>query len=119
MREETRSFGLFGGKPGSLPIMRVIGAEAKARELGVNRFYEISQGDVFELISQGGGGFGDPFDRAPEQVRDDVVNGFVSSERALEDYGVALKTEDGEVVIDLEQTLKYRSLKKCPRELQV
>jgi N-methylhydantoinase B len=116
MREETRSFGLFGGKPGSLPIMRVIGAEAKARELGVNRFYEISQGDVFELTSQGGGGFGDPFERAPEQVRDDVVNGFVSVERALEDYGVALDARDGEVVINLEQTLKYRSLKNRPRD---
>jgi N-methylhydantoinase B len=34
MLEETQAFGLFGGKPGSLPIMRVIGREGNARELG-------------------------------------------------------------------------------------
>jgi len=117
MREETRSFGLFGGKPGSLPRMRVTGAAAE-KQLGVNQFYEISQGDVFELISQGGGGFGDPFERAPEQVKDDVLNGFVSMERALQDYGVFLKRQDGELVVDLEQTRKYRSLKKDARDLQ-
>jgi len=112
MLEETRSFGLFGGKPGSFPIMRLISPEGEAREIGVNRFYEVSEGDVFELTSQGGGGFGNPFERPPEQVRDDVVNGFVSVEKALEDYGVALKTRDREIVIDLDETLKCRSLRK-------
>jgi N-methylhydantoinase B len=112
MLDETRAFGLFGGKPGSLPIMRVIGPGGRVRELGVNRFYEISKGDVFELISQGGGGFGDPFERSPEQVRDDVANGFVSIERAFEDYGVALRMHDGEVVIDLQETFRKRSPKR-------
>ncbi|HSE89678.1 MAG TPA: hydantoinase B/oxoprolinase family protein [Candidatus Binatia bacterium] len=112
MLEKTRSFGLFGGKPGSIPIMRVTSAEGKTTELGVNRFYEISQGDVFELISQGGGGFGDPFERPPEQVRDDVVNGFVSLKKALEDYGVALITRDQEIVIDFNETLRHRSVRK-------
>ena len=116
MLEETRAFGLFGGRPGSLPIMRVIGTDGKARELGVNRFYEVSEGDVFELISQGGGGFGDPLDRAPEQVRDDVVNGFVSTETALEDYGVVFKKSARELVLDPEQTAKNRALKKQTRE---
>lgn len=109
MLEETRAFGLFGGKPGSLPIMRVTDAKGKARALGVNSFWEISNGDVFELVSQGGGGFGDPLDRAPEQVRDDVANGLVSIEKALEDYGVVLKRRDREVFIDSEETSQNRS----------
>jgi N-methylhydantoinase B len=112
MLEETRSFGLFGGRPGSLPIMRLIRADGKMRDLGVNRFYDVSEGEVFELTSQGGGGFGDPFERAPQQVKDDVVNGFVSFERALEDYGVALKKQGREIVIDFEETQKRRSQKK-------
>ncbi|HUK40382.1 MAG TPA: hydantoinase B/oxoprolinase family protein [Candidatus Acidoferrales bacterium] len=112
MLEETRSFGLFGGKPGSLPVMRVTGAGGETREIGVNRFYDVSQGDVFELISQGGGGFGDPFERPPDQVRDDVVNGFVSMAKALEDYGVALKKQDRELIIDFDETVKCRALSK-------
>ncbi len=111
MLEETRAFGLFGGKPGSIPVMRVTNAQGETRELGVNRFYEISKGDVFELISQGGGGFGDPFERDPEEVLSDVVNGLVSIEKALEEYGVALKTRNENIVIDLDETVKHRSRK--------
>jgi N-methylhydantoinase B len=112
MLEETRAFGLFGGKPGSLPIMRVTGADGSTRELGVNRFCEASEGDVFELSSQGGGGFGDPLERAPEQVRDDVVNGFVSIEKARAEYGVVLERRDHEIVIDSGATGMERSRKK-------
>jgi N-methylhydantoinase B len=112
MLEETRAFGLFGGKPGSLPIMRVTGLDGTTRELGVNRFCEVSEGDTFELVSQGGGGFGDPFDRPPEQVRDDVVNGFVSIEKALEEYGVVLKRRGRGIVIDSDETFRKRALKK-------
>jgi len=112
MLEEARAFGLFGGKPGSRPIMRVIGRDERKRELGVNEFCEVSEGDVFELVSQGGGGFGDPFERPPEHVRDDVVNGFVSLEKALEEYGVVLKRRDREIVIDSEATFRRRALKK-------
>jgi len=112
MREETRPFGLFGGKPGSLPIMRLVGTNGTTTELGVNRFYEVSEGNVFELISQGGGGLGDPFERSPQQVKNDVVNGFVSIEKALEDYGVALKRRGLDILIDSEETVKRRALKK-------
>ena len=77
-----------------------------------NRFYDILQGDVFELISQGGGGVGNPYERPREQVRDDVVNGFVSIGSALEDHEVALKRRAGKVVIVLDEISKRRSLKK-------
>jgi N-methylhydantoinase B len=109
MREETRSFGLFGAKSAPATIMRVFGQDGSRKELEVNQFYEISQGDIFEVVSQGGGGFGDPFERPPEQVRDDVRCGFVSAERALEDYGVVLK--GAEVNIDWEETVKKRASK--------
>jgi N-methylhydantoinase B len=92
--------------------MRVTGRDGTTRELGVNRFCEVSEGDTFELISQGGGGFGDPFDRPPEQVRDDVVNGFVSMEKAREEYGVVLKQHGREILIDGEATFRERAPKK-------
>lgn len=39
----------------------------------------------------GGGGYGDPHTRPPEQVLDDVVNGYVSIEAAARDYGVLIR----------------------------
>lgn len=44
-----------------------------------------------ELSLPGGGGYGDPRQRAPEAVLDDVVNGYVSLEAAAADYGVAIR----------------------------
>ncbi|WP_414943960.1 hydantoinase B/oxoprolinase family protein [Amycolatopsis sp. cmx-11-32] len=44
--------------------------------------------DVVDVILPGGGGYGDPFDREPEAVLADVVDGYVSVEAARELYGV-------------------------------
>ena len=43
------------------------------------------------LSPPGGGGYGDPLERDPELVLDDVVDGYVSVESAREDYGVAVE----------------------------
>ena len=109
MLEKTRAFGLFGGKPGSLPIMRIVGSDGAIRKLPLNQFSEVKAGDVFELVSQGGGGFGDPFMRSADRVCDDVANGLVSMEKAVEDYGVVLERRGREIVIDQDATAKKRA----------
>ena len=45
---------------------------------------------VFE--TPGGGGYGSPSAREPDAVRRDLEDGLVSSERAVEDYGVAIES---------------------------
>ncbi|HEY8578908.1 MAG TPA: hydantoinase B/oxoprolinase family protein [Beijerinckiaceae bacterium] len=47
--------------------------------------------DTFLVSWQGGGGYGDPLDRAPARVADDVARGLVSEEAAMELYGVVLR----------------------------
>lgn len=56
-------------------------------------------------VGSGGGGFGDPTERNPESVRNDVLNGYVSAALAESVYGVLL-TPDGEV--DAERTAERR-----------
>jgi hypothetical protein len=56
----------------------------------------LRRGDVLAFFAPGGGGFGDPLDREAARVANDVANGWVSRERARENYGVALN-EDGSV----------------------
>jgi N-methylhydantoinase B len=51
---------------------------------------EFGPGDVISYLAAGGGGYGDPFTREPERVRDDVVDGYVSRTAAERDYGVVL-----------------------------
>jgi N-methylhydantoinase B len=63
-------------------------------------------GDVVIIDAPGGGGYGSPFERDPEMVVNDVVEGYVSLESARADYGVAInpKTLD----VDEEGTKKLR-----------
>jgi N-methylhydantoinase B len=57
----------------------------------------LRKGDILRIETGGGGGWGDPFDREPERVREDVRGGIVSLASARSDYGVALKGQDLEV----------------------
>ncbi|MGZ8782692.1 MAG: hydantoinase B/oxoprolinase family protein, partial [Gaiellaceae bacterium] len=54
---------------------------------------EIEAGDVFEHRTAGGGGWGDPLQRDPAAVADDVLNEKVSPEAALRLYGVTIATD--------------------------
>jgi N-methylhydantoinase B len=56
----------------------------------------LSAGDLIQMHTGSGGGFGDPLDRDPERVVADVREGFVSAARARDVYGVVL-TSDGRV----------------------
>jgi N-methylhydantoinase B len=41
----------------------------------------------------GGGGFGDPLERDPAAVRNDVLEEFITSASARDDYGVVLRDD--------------------------
>ncbi|MFP4328190.1 MAG: hydantoinase B/oxoprolinase family protein, partial [Paracoccaceae bacterium] len=51
-------------------------------------------GDVVSYFSPCGGGYGDPLDRDPAKVLDDVLDGFIPVEHARDDYGVVLSEVD-------------------------
>jgi hypothetical protein len=46
------------------------------------------------MVITGLSGFGDPLERDPDSVKENVIHGYVSLERALKDYGVALREVD-------------------------
>jgi len=68
---------------------------------------EMHAGDSIGIEMPGGGGFGDPLTRPPEQVLEDVLNGYVSVESAERDYGVAIDPDDGAVLE--EETSRLRA----------
>lgn len=77
-RIEHPAVGVAGGKPGAAGEVR-LKSGAALRSKGVQT---IPRGDRLCLELPGGGGLGDPAERAPEGVRRDVQLGFVSSEAA-------------------------------------
>ncbi|MFP3928960.1 MAG: hydantoinase B/oxoprolinase family protein, partial [Desulfobacteraceae bacterium] len=50
----------------------------------------LQPGDVVVMDAAGGGGYGNPLERDPERVEQDVSNGYVTVERAKEDYAVMI-----------------------------
>jgi N-methylhydantoinase B len=71
----------------------------------------IAKGQRIMFDYGGGGGWGEPFDREPQAVLDDVIDEYVSVEAAQRDYGVVLKgsLEDLTLEIDAEATEKLRA----------
>ncbi len=49
-------------------------------------------GETVRTVSPCGGGYGDPLQRDPARVLDDVLDGFVSEENARKQYGVVLSS---------------------------
>lgn len=66
---------------------------------------EFHEGDVISYLADGGGGYGDPYKRPAERVREDVIDGYVSREAAERDYGVVL-TDDLEIDTDATESLR-------------
>jgi N-methylhydantoinase B len=96
-RSKTPAWGLFGGSAGAPPRVDVNPATPGARQLlKVNRL-ELHAGDVVVCRSGGGGGFGDPLQRDPQLVAQDVAERFVTVDQAREQYG--WKPEEGEIAV--------------------
>ena len=118
-RARSITWGIEGGLP-SMPhgVWLNKGTE-RERFLGaVFSNVTVGPGDRFTRPSAGGGGFGDPLERDPAAVREDVSDGYVTVERARKDYGVVLSEVDGELAqyaVDEEETAREREQIRAER----
>jgi N-methylhydantoinase B len=79
---------------------------------------KVAAGTTLRIVNAGGGGFGDPFEREPERVLDDVRNELVSVESAREHYGVVLSADGTSV--DEPATVELRErLARTERRLKL
>ncbi|MBI4200308.1 MAG: hydantoinase B/oxoprolinase family protein [Chloroflexi bacterium] len=105
--------GMEGGLPGrSGRVVINVGTPA---EVNLETWsHELQPGDTLSFESPGGGGFGNPFQREPQAVLRDVVEGFVSPEGAHTDYGVVVQAAGSSFVLDLPATRRLRSARRQP-----
>jgi N-methylhydantoinase B len=97
-RHEVPASGADGGKNGRVGAAIRQGADGEIKRLP-SRFsaVRLTTGDVAVLEKAGGGGFGDPHERPFERVLGDVLDGYVSRESAIADYGVDAARLDAEL----------------------
>jgi N-methylhydantoinase B len=104
-KTKTDNWGLEGGKPGARNAVVLRPGTDREESTGMMR-ENFDAGEGLSNRSGGGAGRGDPYDRDPEKVRQDVLDEYVSREAARQEYGVVI-TENGE--IDEEETEQLRS----------
>ena len=104
-RSLSSSWGIYGGRPGQRWRSHIERADGTIEHLHSKEVIELNTGDTLVRETGGGGGFGDPLQRDPRMVVDDVLDRKVSATSARDDYGVVLAADhmshDERATIDL------------------
>jgi N-methylhydantoinase B len=86
-RTRYAATGLDGGKDGALGEF-IVNEKTRPQPKALCTLEPAAR---VQLNLPGGGGYGDPLQRAPELVLQDVINGYVSIEAAEREYGVIVR----------------------------
>lgn len=115
-RGASQPWGCDGGRPGASSSKVVLREDGARQEMPskMDRV-KVRPGDRLIFRTAGGGGWGNPLDRTPEQVQKDVSADMVSMTGARDQYGVII-TDSGEVddrgTRELRETLARSRAKK-------
>ena len=76
---------------------------------------EFSAGEYIEFREPNGGGYGDPLERDPALVREDVLDDFTTIELARDAYGVIF-VDEKTLEVDAEATERRRAEIRAARD---
>lgn len=100
-------WGLFGGEEARGAQCVKVKRDGETIPLPSKTTTSLKRGEMVITKTPGGGGWGYPKKRDLHQVQLDVVEGFISIQRARDIYGVVLRED---MSIDYEETERLRSL---------
>jgi N-methylhydantoinase B len=105
-RNRIPPWGLDGGKPGRLGEYLLRSANGIEKRLNSKTSFQMKKGEQLIIRTPGGGGHGDPFERDPQLVLRDVLDGLVSVEGAEQEYAVKIDQLTKEILWDLTRKLR-------------
>jgi N-methylhydantoinase B len=112
MSMKYTSQGVAGAANGPADRLAIRQPDGSEKLISHTALYEpLPAGTRIEYQRGGGGGWGDPLDREPDKVRDDVLDEYVSREAAEREYGVVLTGEfaDYTLAVDAKATKALRA----------
>jgi N-methylhydantoinase B len=114
-RAHCHPWGLDGGldATGNQVHFRLDGSWKTDQPNAKTLITHLKPGDAFRLRSGGGGGYGDPLERAVDAVVNDVRQGYVSVAAAAKFYGVIVDAETR--VLDAAATERERQARRSKR----
>ncbi|HBM14109.1 MAG TPA: methylhydantoinase, partial [Rhodospirillaceae bacterium] len=84
--------GLFGGSDGSLGYCRILRGK-EIITVGSKNLVNLKKGDIVEVFCGGGGGYGDPKERARSDIDHDIAEGLLTAAEADRFYQSAQAAE--------------------------
>ncbi|PYO02610.1 MAG: 5-oxoprolinase [Candidatus Rokuibacteriota bacterium] len=114
-RQQFAPYGLFGGRPG-IRAQTLINPGPGEQIVHGKASREFAYGDVISFQQSGAGGYGDPLDRDPARVLEDVLDDYVSIEAARRDYGVVITGTGMDLHVDDAATHRLRATLKVREE---
>ncbi|NGM86123.1 hydantoinase B/oxoprolinase family protein [Parapusillimonas sp. SGNA-6] len=106
-RHLVSPWGLMGGKPGRAWKSVIEYKDGRTEVIPSKGVFTLNAGDKLHLFTGGGGGYGDPLDRPPSKVLDDLLDRKILPEQALDDYGVVINPDTN--TVDEERTRILRA----------
>jgi len=86
-RSKHPAWAVEGGCEGSPNYVEVIRTDGSSERFAFVSGLTTNKDDVIRVVTGNGGGLGDPRDRDPAAIAEDIKNGFLTLERAREVYG--------------------------------
>jgi N-methylhydantoinase B len=105
--------GLYGGGVGA-PSMNTVhrnSGNAEVLPVLLTRTVPMRRGDLFHHVMPGGGGYGDPLERDPALVLEDVLEEKVTRAHAADAYGVVI-ADGPEPSVDTFATVELRARRR-------
>jgi N-methylhydantoinase B len=96
-RHKFVPWGADGGHDGSRNAVHILYEDGREVVVGKTARTQLKKGEVARLVTGTGGGWGDPRERPVDEVREDVIDGYVTPEQAKRDYGVVVDPETYEI----------------------
>lgn len=109
-RHKFHPWGLEGGQEGATgAFYRVAAADGSVTRMGhKTTSFAMKKGDIIRVTTPGAGGYGNPFEREPAKVLQDVMESKVSVEAARELYGVVITSDGINYTVDEQATAALR-----------
>lgn len=103
--------GVRGGHDGETAFAWHVLVDGTEVKLPNSTLVELKKGEYLRGFDSSGGGYGDPRERDPNLVREDVLEGYETMARAREIYGVVFNASgpDGALTIDADGTAAIRA----------
>jgi N-methylhydantoinase B len=104
-RTNFRPWGVEGGKDGTPTQNTLNPGTPEEQELPGKHLMTLKKGDLYRVIQAGAGGYGNPLNRDPQAVHEDIQQQKLTPQHAKAEYGVVLD-ESGNLDLPATQSLR-------------